>query len=60
MNIIQFCWLLFVFLGMYILIYTKWSFSDYFTYKLFASFFVSGLLSFILFVVLTIFKFLGE
>jgi len=45
MNIIQFCWLLFVFLGMYILIYTKWSFSDYFTYKLFASFFVSGLLS---------------
>lgn len=59
MSLLQFCFLIFLFLGFYFWITTNWSYPGFILTKGLASFFVSFCIALIVFIGETIFELLG-
>lgn len=60
MNLIQFCWMLFVFFTLYFFFFTNWSIEGFWKMKFVASAFVAACVSGFIYLVFEIFIWLGE
>ena len=58
-SLIQFCWLVFSVLGVWFWIGTKWSTEGLILLKGVASFFISACIAIVVFVIVSVFKWLG-